>query len=313
MFKHALLQHPAILSVAVGSESPGERFSLETIQRDDRKNEPGKQMRILWGVDQDYLPTLGVKLVQGRNFSNALASDSKAFILNEAAVRELELQEPVGAVLRWNNHVGPVVGVTENFHFASLHHRIDPLIIPHRPNEANHLLARVQAGQISDALAAIRAEFDRVAPNQLFQYSFLSEDFSQLYRGEDNLSEVFRYFTGIAIFIACLGLFGLAAFAAEQRTKEIGVRKVLGASAAQLVNLLSKDFVKLVLIANLVAWPLAYFIMKCWLQNFAYRIDIGWQVFVLAGGAAVLIALLTVSSQALKAALANPVESLRYE
>ena len=264
----------------------------------------------------------------------------------------------MGALLRWNNYVGAVVGVTENFHFASLHRQIDPLIIPHRPNEANHLLVRVQAGQISAALAAVQTELDRITPNQLFQYSFLSEDFNQLYRGEDKLGEVFRYFTGIAILIACLGLFGLAAFAAEQRTKEIGPAfpfiilkegrgKVLGASSSGIVSLLSKDFIKLVLVANLMAWPAAWFAMSKWLEDFAYRIEIGWPreitvfqfinmltqnpitglhflfseifisrgwwVFALAGGLALLIAVLTVNTQALKAALANPVDSLRYE
>ena len=312
-FKQTLRQHSAIMGVGAGSEAPGERFSLETIQREGRKHEPGTQMRILWGADQDYLPALGIKLVQGRNFSNAFASDSMAFILNEAAVRELDLQEPVGAVLRWNNYAGAVVGVTENFHFASLHHKIDPLIIPHRPYQTDQLFVRVQSGQISAALAAIRAELDRITPNQLFQYSFLSEDFNQLYRGEDKLGVVFRYFTGIAILIACLGLFGLAAFAAEQRTKEIGIRKVLGASSSGIVSLLSKDFIKLVLVANLMAWPLAWFAMSKWLEDFAYRIEIGWWVFALAGGLALLIAVLTVSTQALKAALANPVEALRYE
>ncbi|MGH7451343.1 MAG: ABC transporter permease, partial [bacterium] len=293
-FKQSLRQHPAILSAAVGSESPGERFSLETIQREDRKDAPGTQMRILWGVDQDYLSTLGVKLVQGRNFSNAFASDSMAFILNEAGVRELDLQEPLGAVLRWNDYVGPVVGVAANFHFASLHHTIEPLIIPHRPAEANQLLVRTQAGRIREALSIIRSELDRVAPNQLFVYSFLSEDFNRLYRSEDKLGDVFLFFTGIAILVACLGLFGLVTFAAEQRTKEIGVRKVLGATVANLVGLLSKDFVKLVLIANLIAWPIAYLAMNKWLQDFAYRIDIGWWVFALAGGLALLITLLTV-------------------
>ncbi len=312
-FKQTLRQHAAIISVGAGSEAPGERFSLETIQRDDRKQEPGTQMRILWGVDQDYLPALGVKLAQGRNFSNAFAADSMAFILNEAAVRELDLQEPVGAVLRWNNYVGAVVGVTENFHFASLHHKIDPLIIPHRPRQTDQLFVRVQPGQISAALAAIRAELDRLAPHQLFQYSFLSDDFNQLYRGEDKLGEVVRYFTGIAIVVACLGLFGLAAFAAEQRTKEIGIRKVLGASITGVVALLSRDYLRLVALANVVAWPAAYFAMNKWLEDFAYRIEIGWWVFAMAGVLALLIALLTVSMQAIKAALANPVEALRYE
>jgi len=312
-FKQTLRQHPAILNVAVGAEAPGERFSLETIQRNDRRDETGVQMRILWGVDQDYLPTLGVKVAQGRNFSDQFAADSMAFILNEAAVRELHLDEPLGAVLRWNNYVGPVVGVTENFHFASLHQAIEPLILPHRPAQTSQLLVRVQPEKINEALASIRAALDRLVPNQLFLYSFLDDDFNQLYRGEDKLSRIFRYFTGIAILVAGLGLFGLAAFTTEQRTKEIGIRKVLGASAAGIVALLSKEFVKLVLLANLIAWPIAYFVMNDWLQDFAYRIQIGWWVFALAGGLALVIALLTVSAQAIKAALANPVEALRYE
>lgn len=312
-FKQSLLQHPGILRVAAGSEVPGERFSLEGITRGDRKDQPGKPMRILWGVDEDYLTTLGVNLVLGRNFSSRFASDSMAFILNESGVRELELEDPIGTILRWGGYVGPVVGVTENFHFASLHHEIEPLIIPHRPSQVNQLLIRVRSDGMSSAISAIQEEIGRRAPGQLFVYSFLNDDFASLYNGEEKLSDIFIYFTGIAILVACLGLFGLTRFATEQRTKEIGMRKVLGAPLTGLVNLLCRDFLKLVLFANIIAWPVAYYVMNSWLQNFAYRVEIGWWMFALAGCVAFLIALVTVSSQAIRKALANPVDALRYE
>jgi hypothetical protein len=236
-----------------------------------------------------------------------------AFILNEAAVRELRLEAPIGAVLRWNNYVGSAVGVTENFHFAALHHAIEPLILPHRPLQTSQLLVRMQPEKINEALAVSRAALDRLTPNQLFLYSFLDEDFNRLYRGEDKLSRIFRYFTGIAILVAGLGLFGLATFTAAQRTKEIGVRKVLGASVVDILGLISKEFAMLIAVAFAVAAPVAYFVMNNWLENFAYRIDVGLGVFAATIAVTLLIAGVTIGYRALKAALANPVDSLRYE
>ncbi len=311
--RETLSQHPAVTSVSVASEVPGERFSLEDIQIEDQPEVPPKTMRIIWGVDYDYLPTLGIELADGRNFSREFRSDSSAFILNEAGVRALGLSDPTSARLRWGRYVGNVVGVVRDFHFASLHSEIEPLVIPLRPNQANHLLVRVAPNQMTEVLWYLRSKLDSIVPDQPFFYSFLGADFDSLYLAEDQLFNIFGYFTGIAIVIACLGLLGLASFAAEQRTKEIGVRKVLGASIQGIVLLLTKDLLKLVTLAFVISAPVAYFVMNLWLEDFAYRIEIGWWIFALAGGLTLVIALLTVSTQAIRAALANPVESLRYE
>jgi putative ABC transport system permease protein len=173
--------------------------------------------------------------------------------------------------------------------------------------------ARIRGDDLPGAIAHARKVWQKYSANYPFDYFFLDDEFNRMYKAEEKLSEIFGYFTFLAIFIACLGLFGLASFTAERKTKEIGIRRVLGASVANIVNLISKEFVTLILVANFIAWPIAYFAMNKWLQNFAYRIDIGWWMFALTGGLALLIAFLTVSTQALKAALANPVEALRYE
>ncbi|HYE58783.1 MAG TPA: FtsX-like permease family protein, partial [Rhodothermales bacterium] len=230
-----------------------------------------------------------------------------------SAARTLGLQTPVGTVLRWGNYAGPVVGVVRDFHFASLHHEIEPLVIPLRPGVGSHLLVRVQAGQAPAAVANIRAVLTRLAPDEPFRYTFLDDSFERLYAAEARLGNVFTTFSVLAIVIACLGLFGLAAYAAEQRRKEVGIRKVLGASTRSLVGLLSKDFLRLVGVAFVVATPLAYLAMGRWLEGFAYRIELGPGAFVLAGGLALLIALATVSTQALRAASADPTKSLRTD
>jgi len=312
-FKQELRQHPAVMSVSVASEVPGERFSLEGIRIEGQPDVPPKTMRIIWGVDHDYLSTLDLELTEGRNFSRELRSDSSAFILNEAGVRELGLSDPTGARLRWGRYVGNVVGVIKDFHFASLHSRIQPLIIPLRPDQANYLLVRVAPNKITEVLPFLKTKTKSLVPNQPFFYSFLGADFDRLYLAEDKLFDIFGHFTGIAIFIACLGLLGLASIAAEQRTKEIGVRKVLGASIQGVVWLLSKDFLKVVVLAFLISAPIAFFVTRQWLQNFAYRIEIGFETFLIAGLLALVIAWFTVLFHAMRAAFANPVEALRYE
>ncbi len=264
-------------------------------------------------VDHGFVRTLGIELAAGRDFSREAPMDTNAWIINEAAVKRLGLEEAVGRVMRWGDYAGPIVGVAKDFHFASLHHEIEPLVIPLRPGVGGMLLARVQGGQMPDALASLEATLGDLVPGHLFRYSFVADDFDLLYRDEDTLRDVFGYFAAIAIFIACLGLFGLAAFTAGQRTKEIGVRKVLGASVAGIVLLLSKEFTKLVALAFVLAAPLAYFAMNRWLQDFAYRVDLSWAIFLIAGLAALGVAWLTVSYQSIRAALADPVDALRYE
>jgi putative ABC transport system permease protein len=312
--KSALLQNPAIASVSAASQIPPEGLPDLEVWPGDEKETGKRRMKIVV-VDYGFFETLGIAIVEGRTFSQSFGTDAGAgFILNESAMEEFGWKSAVGRKFgaAWSNKAGAVIGVVEDFHFESLHQRIEPMVF-FMEDWRQYIVVRLRAADYGATLAFLREQWQKIAPHRPFEYSFLDEEFDRLYKSEEKIGRLFGYFTGLAIFIAGLGLFGLAAFAAEQRTKEIGIRKVLGASVANVVTLLSKDFVKLVLLANVIAWPAAYFAMNKWLQNFAYRIEIGWWVFALAGGLALLIALATVSTQAIKAALANPVEALRYE
>jgi putative ABC transport system permease protein len=278
-------------------------------------------------ADHDFAATLDLDLVAGRWFAREMTTDSSAFVVNEAAARMFGVVSPEDILGRRLTrfkrypesaaiHIqGPVIGVVRDFHYASLHKNVKPLIfnLPIGRWDANRFAIKIAAEDIRGTLDFLATKWKTYTKVHPFSYSFLDEKLDALYRAEQRLGKIFSLFAGLAILIACLGLFGLASFTAERRTKEIGIRKVLGATITSVAALLSKDFVKLVLFANLIAWPVAWFAMNRWLQNFAYRIDIGWWVFALAGGLALVIALATVSTQAIKAALANPVESLRYE
>lgn len=273
-------------------------------------------------VDGDFLKTMEIGLVQGRSFSDAIPADrSNAILVNETLVKELGWKDPIGKRVKFFiDNKGTlaerrVVGVVNDFHTHSLQHKIEPLALqmPPSPNEEDNLYVKIRPGQAADALVFIEKTYRQFEPGSVFTYQFLDQNFARQYAAEQNQSQILLIFSALAIFIACLGLFGLAAFAAEQRTKEIGVRKVLGASVASIVALLSKDFLKLVLIAIVIASPVAWYAMHRWLENFAYKIDMSWWVFALAGLLAIGIALLTVSFQSVKAALMNPVKSLRSE
>jgi putative ABC transport system permease protein len=273
-------------------------------------------MMPVYPVDTDFLPLYNLQIIAGRNFSPDFATDAKeAFIVNETAVRELGYaapQEIVGkSFYEWGQE-GRVIGVVKDFHYTSLHEKIRPMnfLLGSIPD---YLTLRLSGENLQQTMAEVESAWQRLAPQRPFDYRFLDEAFGAQYRAEQRFNRIVGSFSLLAIFIACLGLFGLASFAAERRIKEIGIRKVLGATVPNVIGLLSKDFVTLVLLANLLAWPVAWYAMQNWLQNFAYRVDIGWWVFVLAGGLAFVIALLTVSAQAIRAALANPVEALRYE
>nr|WKN37783.1 ABC transporter permease [Tunicatimonas sp. TK19036] len=266
-------------------------------------------------VSYDYLPTMGIQLKEGRNFSRDIASDSAyhAIILNEQAVRTLGINNPIGnTVLIGGTYEAEVVGVVEDFHFKSLHTAVEPLVIV-LSDEQNFVEVKVASNHLSQTLAMLEEQWDLHADGTPFTYTFLDENFDALFRADQQVGMIFGGFTLLAILIACLGLLALAAFMAEQRTKEIGIRKVMGASVKSIVLLLSKDFTKLVVIAFAVAIPLAYWAVQQWLEDFAYKIDIGLTSFIIAGVLALLVALLTVSYQAFKAAMANPVKSLRNE
>ncbi|WP_128545994.1 ABC transporter permease [Larkinella soli] len=262
----------------------------------------------------DMAEVLKLKMLAGRDFSRAFATDSVGYIINEQAARRIGYKNPVEKPLTFWGRKGKIIGVVQDFHFQSLHEPIQPLIIRLGEQDGyGNLLVRTQPGQTRQALASLEKLCRQLNPEFPFTYSFADQEYQKMYRSEQVVGSLANYFAVLAIFIACLGLFGLAAFTAEQRTKEIGVRKVLGASVTSIVGLLSKDFLRLVLIAIGIASPVAWWVMNRWLQNFEYHEDIPWWVFALAGTTAILIAFLTVSFQSVKAALMNPVKSLRSE
>ncbi|MDX1531526.1 MAG: FtsX-like permease family protein, partial [Rhodothermales bacterium] len=312
-FRQELLADPRIQHVA-WSTPPGR------VGTNRGYNWPGdvgedEQGTSLWTViaGPGYLETMGIELVAGRGFTSE-ADTHDVYVLNEAAVRELGLEEPIGHPFRaWDRPMGTVVGVVRDFHFKSLHEAIEPVVINYKPEWVGTVAVRMAPGDVAGALDHVRDTWKAFASGYAFEYQFLDEDFDRAYRAEEQLVQRFGFFAAVAIFIACLGLFGLAAYTAQQRTKEIGVRKVLGASVANVVVLISKDFARLVLVALLVATPLAYLAMDRWLEGFAYRVGIGPGVFVLAGAAALAIAFLTVSYHAVRAATADPVQALRSE
>jgi len=291
-----------------------------SVFKDHSMNAQQGTLTQLWDVDQDYVPTLGMTILSGRNFSEKMATDSTAMIINESAARLLGLANPLNQTLyRPQDDFGKqfksyhVIGVIRDFNFSSLRDNIGPLILRYEPNNAD-LSVKVSAANAAGVIKQIRAIWNNLSPNQQFSYAFLNEDFNNLYNAEQRMGTLSLVFTSLAIVIACLGLFGLAAYAAEQRTKEIGIRKVLGAQVSGIVGMLSLDFMKLVVIAIVVATPAAWWVMqKLFLQGFAYRTTIQWYVLALAGFIAIFIAFATVSYQSIKAAMSNPVESLKTE
>ncbi len=312
--KSELLQNPNVLSASFTQGLPGRRVT--SFRYTLPANTPLYFGMTAFATDHDFVKTLGLELIEGRDFSKDFGAEKEAFILNEAAVKALGWSDPVGREIGvdYFNKRGRVIGVVKDFNYNSLHEKIGPAVMQVMPADFfTKIAVRVRGENLNRTLAFLKEKWQTLAPNLPFEYYFVDQDMESLYRDDQRLARIFSYFTALALIVACLGLFGLVSLGVAQRTKEIGVRKVLGATVTDVVALLSKDFVKLVLIANLIAWPAAYFAMNKWLQNFAYRIDIGWWVFALAGGLALFIALLTVSTQAIKAALANPVEALRYE
>jgi len=271
-------------------------------------------------VDPDFIKTFGMEILQGRNFSREITADvNKSVIVNETLAKDLGWKEPVGNIFSDFStkelKAPEVIGVVKDFNYASLHERVKPLVLLLDPSYAaiRYIYVKLAPGDFTEALALLQKNWREIAPNKPFDYYFLDADFDQRYRGEERWTQIVTYAMLFAIAIACIGLFGLSALTVAKRTKEIGIRKVLGASIFSVVRLLTNEFVLLIMFANLLAWPSAYFAMQQWLQDFAYRLDMTMWPFVLSGIFALGVALLTVSFQAIKAALANPVESLRYE
>jgi putative ABC transport system permease protein len=319
-----LKQIPEIEMVSLGDRPAKNGFSTNTVTYKDGKKEIKMDVHRRT-VDENYIPMYGLKLIAGRNVINS--DTAKEFIINETYAKALGFKKPeqaIGKMLTYESGKGgiklPIVGVLADFHLQSLREPIKPLYMMSEMKYESHLNVKIKtAGKSADNIKATIAKmtkaYNEVYPNSNWEFdpNFFDETIANFYKKEEQFAQVLNTATGIAILISCLGLFGLVAFSTAQRTKEIGIRKVLGASVQQIVGLLSKDFLKLVILSIIIASPIAYYFMNEWLQDFAYRVSIEWWIFVLAGIISIIIALLTVSYQSIRAALANPVKSLRTE
>jgi len=322
-FRNRLLQDSRILQVSRSSRIPSGRLLDES----GASAENGDSLRPVTAdikfvaIDHDFINTYNIPIIAGRNFSRDYATDTTSFLLNVAATKALGIKTPqelVGRNFGYGDVKGKVIGIMGDFNFESMHQQIVPMIMimptnAQAGNFFNNISVKIAGNDVNGALASLEKTWKAMLPQVPFDYTFLDDKFDQLYRSEQKQGSLFTCFAGIAIFIACLGLLGLSAFSISQRLKEIGVRKVLGASTGSIVGLLSRDFLQLVAIAALIAFPIAWFTMHNWLRDFAYRISIQWWVFLIAGTLAAAVALITISFQAIRAALANPVKSLRSE
>jgi putative ABC transport system permease protein len=315
-FKTELRQNSAVVSVASSSCLPNNVTSSTNAQWPGQPESVDIPIYVA-DADYDFAELYGLELVRGRNFSRDHPSDANgAFLINESAQKAVGWDDPIGREFgrtREGAAKGKIVGVLKDFHIHSLHLPIMPLYIFLDPARSSRISIKIRGGNIPETLAFIRKTWERFAPEYPFEFSFFDEIFDRAYRVERRLGTMFSAFAGLAVLIACLGLLGLASFTAEQKTKEIGIRKVLGASSSGIVVLLSREFMKWVVAANFVAWPIGYFAMRTWLQNFAYRIDLTVPMFLGAALAAFLVAIATISFQTYRAATANPAESMRYE
>ena len=315
-FKNDLLKYPQIISVAGTTSLPGKGyFNFIGVPEGGSQDEQLNFNYFL--ADYDFAKTLKLDLIEGRFFSRDMASDTLAVVINETAAKTLGYKKPVvGKRIGFYGHPEfhlNIIGVVRDFHYESLHRKVEPMIIGLQNLDRTYIAVRVQPNNIAGTIDVIKKTWERYIPYKPFEYFFFDEDYDHLYRAEQRTGKLFVVFSLLAIFIACLGLFGLASFTTELKTKEIGIRKVMGAPVSNIVARLSSEFTKWVLLANLIAWPVAYFFVKNWLQDFAYRIDLTVWPFLLSGLIALLIAVATVSYQSIKAALANPAESLRNE
>jgi len=312
--KTELLQYSDIIAVSTSGRLPN---NIDTFtSRDWTGRNPDEPIPIYYNTaDYDFIDLFGMQIVQGRNFSRDFPSDETGvFLVNETAVKVAGWESAIGRKLtHWRGDTGEIVGVIKDFHLHSLHRPIEPLYVFLDTRTFSNISIKIKSANIPATIDYVEGVMKKFSPSFPFSYSFFDEVFERAYFTEQRMARVFGAFAILAIFIACLGLFGLSAFAAEQRTKEIGIRKVLGASDSKIFLLLSREFIRWVLLANLIAWPIAYYAMNKWMQNFAYRIHLGIFAFLISGGTALLIAYITVSYQSIKSTRANPVDSLRYE
>ncbi|MFW2477427.1 MAG: ABC transporter permease, partial [Sediminibacterium sp.] len=322
-FKNEVLQIQGVKSATITSFLPvsfssrsDNTFSSEAVM--NSKNSWNMQT---WEIDYDYINTLGMEIIKGRNFNRAFGTDSTAILINETTAAMIGYKDPIGKQIYTRDNFNDgnagvtaytIVGVVKNFHFESLRQQIGPVCM--KLGSRGWIgCFKIASNNIPDLIKQVESKWKSMAPSLAFSYRFLDESFENMYRSEQRMGSIAFSFSLLAIIIACLGLFGLATYMAEQRTKEIGIRKVLGATISNITTMLSKDFLLLVFIATIIAFPVSWWVMNNWLQGFAFRINIEWWVFILSGFIAILIAMITVSAQAIKASLTNPVKSLRTE
>lgn len=320
LFKAEVGMIPGIEQVALSSHVPG-RGRMETLFEFEGLAGSEPQSFPLLEIDEDYVETMGIEIIKGRNFSREFPGDLEgSMLINETLLEQLGWQDPIGRRVfmtdvekeKFIQVPYQIIGIVRDFHFESLHRPLEPLLLK-MPRDIGCLSIKMTTTNIPELLSSIEAVWKKIEPARPFDYYFLDDTFDKLYRSEQKLGEIFFAFSGIAIFIACLGLFGLVSYNTEQRTKEIGIRKVLGASVTSLFLMISRDFMKWVILANLVAWPLAYWAMKNWLGNFAYHVNPGIWIFLMSGILTLLVAIGTVSWHTIRIAHANPANSLRYE
>ena len=316
-YKDKIAGYPDVLGVTVANEMPGGLVNDILFTPDGAPEEELVRINNMW-IDHDFIRTMGIELTAGRDFSRSFPTDTlQAFVINEAAVKWLGWEgAPLDKKIRLGNFKdGRVIGVVRDFHVRSLHSGIEPMMLQLAPgpDPLHYLAIRIAPDDVAGTMGFLESSWREVYPDDSFTYSYLDEDFNRLYQNEARQGSIFRSFSLLAVFIACLGLLGLASFTAEQRTREIGVRKVLGASASGIVALLSKEYVRLVVYANLIAWPIAYFVMNDWLDGFAYRTDLSPWIFVFAAALAIAVTMLTVSYRAVSVAHTDPVKALQHE
>ncbi|RYU92437.1 ABC transporter permease [Mucilaginibacter terrigena] len=310
--KTELLKNPAVLSVTrAGRDIITGGMSTGDNDWDGKPANSNMWFNQIY-ADKDLIPFFNMNIVEGANFKGVVA-DSIHFLINETAVREMGLKDPIGKRLRVQTRNGTIIGVVKDFHFTTIHKKIEPAVFQYQPNYCWKVYVKTTGRDAQKAIAAALTTWKQYNNDVPFNYAFLDETYDKLYTTEQKQGSLFNLFATIAIVISCLGLFGLATYSAQVKTREIGIRKVLGASVAKIISLLAAEFMVLIIIAIFIAMPVAWFAMNSWLQDFAYKINIGWVVFLFAGGGATLIALATISIQSVKAALANPVKSLRSE
>jgi predicted lysophospholipase L1 biosynthesis ABC-type transport system permease subunit len=313
--KNELLRDSFLEGVTASVSLPSFGRDINTQLVDWEGKDPGREILMRGvGVDYDFIETFKMEIAQGRSFSREFSRDKANYILNETAVKTMGIESPVGKQLTLMGNTGTIIGVVKDYHFRSLHTKIAPLLLRvYEPRWLNFLFARIKPGKISRALKQLESKWKQFAPGYPFNCGFVDDLLDRMYRPEQRIKSAFNYLTLLAICIAALGLFGLASYLAEQRTREIGIRKVFGASVTNIGLLFSGEFLKWIMLANMIAWPISYIFLERLIRDYAYRVIIGIWPFLLAGLLGVVIALLTVSHQAFKAAITKPVEALRYE